>query len=172
MPRRGAAQYQFAQVRGSFPLRWRDVYREAEQEKAPMHHFFRDAFGSATAFIGTACLLSACSNAAVSKAVGNGADGGAAIVVNTSESAVTVDNHTGRPLLNVRVTIDAIDMATPFIRIEPTIDTGVKSDMALTSFRTEDGTLLDPLSVHPRLVRVTARDTLAKTYELTVPWKQ
>ena len=136
-----------------------------------MDRSFRHVFGSMAGLIGTACLLSACSNAAVSKAVGNGGDGGTAIVVTTSESAVIVENHAGRPLLNVRVTIDAIDMATPFIRIQPTIDTAVKSEMTLTSFRTEEGTLFDPASIHPRQVTVTARDTLAKTYGVTVPWK-
>ena len=116
-------------------------------------------------------LLSACTNPAVSKAVGTGTDGGAPIVVRMSESAVRVENHAGRPLLDVRITIAAADVARPFILVVPTIDAGATSEPALTGFRSEDGTMLDPASVHPTQVLVTARDTLAKTYEITVPWK-
>jgi hypothetical protein len=94
--------------------------------------------------IAAACLLSACSNAAVSKAVGTAGDGDTPIVVRPSKSAVVVENHAGRPLLNVRITIEATDILTP---------------------------LLDPSSVRPRQVQITARDTLAKSYDVTVPWK-
>ena len=118
-----------------------------------------------------AVLLSACTNAAVDKAVGTARDGDTAVVVRTSESAVIVENHAGRPLLNVRITITAVDVATPFILVVPTIAAGATSELALTSFRSEESTMLDPGLVHPREARVTARDTLAQTYEVTVPWK-
>jgi len=119
----------------------------------------------------TACLLSACSSPAVSKAVGTGIDGDTAIVVRMSESAVIVENHAGRPLLNVRITIAAADAAKPFILVVPTIDAGATSEQPLTGFRSEDATMLDPTAVHPTQVVVTARDTLAKAYDLKVPWK-
>jgi hypothetical protein len=133
---------------------------------------FRNIFDSAAALVAAASVLSGCSNAAVSKAVGTAGDPGAAIMVATSESGIIVENHAGRPLLDVRIAIDAVDMAMPFIRVVPTIDSGAKSEMALTDFRNEDGTLLDPASVHPKQVTVTARDTLAKSYEVTLPWTQ
>jgi hypothetical protein len=117
-----------------------------------------------------ACLLSACSNPAVSKAIGTGTDGDAPIVVRMSDSAVIVENHAGRPLLNVRITISAAD-ATRFILVVPTIDTGATSDQPLTGFRSEDSTVLDPTTVHPAQVAITARDTVAKSYEVTMPWK-
>ena len=132
---------------------------------------FRRVFDSAAALIAAASVLSACSNAAVSKAVGTGGDGGTPIVVAMSESGITIENHAGRPLLNVRITIDAADVATPFIRVVPTIDSDSKSQLALTDFRSEEGTLLDPTSIHPKQVTVTARDTLAKSYNVTLPWK-
>ena len=116
-------------------------------------------------------LMSACTNPAVSKAVGTAADGDTPVVVRMSESAVTIENHAGRPLLNVRITIAGADPAKPFILVVPTIDTGATSELVLTSFRSEDATMLDPSAVHPTQVMVTARDTLAKTYEVTVPWK-
>jgi hypothetical protein len=118
-----------------------------------------------------ACLLSACSNPAVSKAIGTGTDGDAPIVVRMSDSAVIVENHAGRPLLNVRITISAADAATRFILVVPTIDTGAISEQPLTGFRSEDSTVLDPTAVHPAQVAITARDTVAKSYEVTVPWK-
>ena len=123
------------------------------------------------ALIWICSLLSACSNAAVNKAVGTGRDGDAALVVRMSESAVSIDNHAGRPLLNVRVTITDADTSTAFVMVVPTIDTGATGEAALTSFRSEEGTLLDPALVHPRDVKVTARDTLAQSYETTAPWK-
>jgi hypothetical protein len=117
------------------------------------------------------CMLSACSTPAVSKAVGTGTDGDTPIVVRMSESAVIVENHAGRPLLNVRITI-AADGAKPFVMVVPTIDAGATSEAALTGFRSEDGTTLDPTAVQPTQVAITARDTLAKAYEVTMPWKR
>jgi hypothetical protein len=91
-------------------------------------------------------------------------------VVRTTDSAVVVENHAGRPLLNVRVTITARDAPKPFLFVVPTIDAGATSEAALTTFRSGDATTLDPSVVHPTQVAITARDTLAKTYEITVPW--
>jgi hypothetical protein len=120
-----------------------------------------------------ACLcLSACSSPAVSKAVGTGSDGGAPIIVRTTESAVVIENHAGRPLLNVRISIAAADAPQPFVLVVPTIDAGATSEAALTTFRREDATMLDPTVVHPTQVAITARDTLAKAYEITVPWQR
>ena len=119
-----------------------------------------------------ALLVASCTSPAVSKAVGTGTDGGTPIVVRTSESAVVVENHAGRPLLNVRITITAADAATPFVLVVPTIDVGATSEQPLTGFRSEDGTMLDPAAVHPTQAAITARDTLAKNYEVTVPWNR
>ena len=76
--------------------------------------------------------LSACTNPSVSKAVGTGTDGPTPIVVRVSESAVIVENHAGRPLLNVRLTIAAAGVAKPFILVVPTIDAGATSESPLT----------------------------------------
>ena len=121
-------------------------------------------------WLAVAALLSACSNPAVSKAIGTGTDGGAPIVVRMSESDVTVENHAGRPLLNVRITITA-DGAKPFVAVVPTIDTGGTSQSALTGFRNDEATPLDPTAIRPTQVTVTARDTVSKAYEVTLPWK-
>jgi hypothetical protein len=125
--------------------------------------------GIAAGLLGAASLLAACSNAAVSKAVGTANTGGAPIVITTSPSALIVENHAGRPLLDVRVTIDA-GQTTPFVYVESTIDTNITREMALTNFRNEEGVILDPASVHPTRVTLTARDTLAKSYNVTAAW--
>ena len=118
-----------------------------------------------------ALLAVSCTSPAVSKAVGTGADGATPIVVRTSESAVVVENHAGRPLLNVRITLTAPDTKL-FILVVPTIEIGATSEQSLTAFRSEDGTMLDPSIVRPTQVAMTAKDTLAKSYEVTVPWNR
>jgi hypothetical protein len=126
-------------------------------------------FGTASGLISAACLLSACSNAAVSKAIGT-TDGKSEIVVVRSESTVSVENHVGRPLLNVRVTVETVETGTPFVLVLPTMDNGEHRDLRFEELRNEDGTLLDPVAVHPRQLKVTARDTLANSYNVTIPW--
>jgi len=117
------------------------------------------------------CAAVSCTSPAVSKAVGTGADGATPIVVRTSESAVIVENHAGRPLLTVRITLTSSDTAKSFMLVVPTIEIGATSEQPLTGFRSEEGTTLDPAIVHLTQAAITARDTLAKSYEVTVPWK-
>src|SRR4051812_4333002 len=101
------------------------------------------------ALLSVAVVLTGCSNAAVSKAVGTGGDAVTPIAVTASDAGVTVENRTGRPLLDVRMTIDGGAPALSFIRVVPTIDTGAKSDSQPSDFHTDEGTLLDPGSVRP-----------------------
>lgn len=115
-----------------------------------------------------ACLAIGCSNAAVDKAAGEGA--GTGIAVGTSADAVTIENHTTRPLLNVRLTITAAGSAAPFVSVLPTLDAGHTRDVRLSDFHTEDGTLLDRAMNAPRDVKVSARDTLGNTYNETAEW--
>ena len=129
------------------------------------------SFGRASGLISAVWLLSACSNAAVSRAVGT-SDGKSAVLVGRSESAVSVENRVGRPLLDVRVTVETVDTGTPFVLVLPTMDTGEKRDLRFEELRSEDGALLDPVSVHPKRVKVTARDTLANAYAVTIPWER
>jgi hypothetical protein len=119
-----------------------------------------------------ALLAASCTSPAVSKAVGTGTDGATPIVVRTSDSAVVVENHAGRPLLDVRITLTAPNTAKPFTLVVPTIEIGATSEQPLTGFRSEDGMMLDPSAVHPTDVAITARDTLAKNYDVTVPWNR
>ena len=116
-----------------------------------------------------ALLLSACAGPGVEKAVGAGA-AETPVEVHTSESAVTVENHTGRALLNVRVAIDATGSSAAFVRTIPSIETGQTMNLLLTDFRTEEGVVFDPFATAPARVTVKARDTLTNSYEVTAVW--
>jgi hypothetical protein len=116
-----------------------------------------------------ALLLSACSGPGVREAIGTGAEA-TPIILRTSESAVILENHAGRPLLNVRVVIDATGAPAPFIRIVPTIEPGQTLTMPLVEFRTEEGAVLDPTVAAPTQVTVKARDTLTNSYDVTTRW--
>jgi hypothetical protein len=125
--------------------------------------FFLGALG-----VGAALAMTGCTNAAVDKAVGEGA--GAGIEVSTSAGAVTIANKTTRPLLNVRVTLTANGASTPFVKVVPTIDANQNADVQLSEFRTEDAAMYDPAANAPKSVRVTARDTLGNSYDESAEW--
>ena len=120
------------------------------------------------AFAG-ALLLAACAGPGVDKAVGGGA-AETPVEVHTSESAVTVENRTGRALLNVRVAIDATGAPAAFVRTIPSIEPGQTMNLLLTDFRTEEGVIYDPFAAAPARVTVKARDTLTNSYEVTAVW--
>jgi hypothetical protein len=129
-----------------------------------MTRFFRTRLVLALALVG----LTACTNAAVDKAVGS-TDGTAAVVVSRTDSGINLENRAGRPLLNIRVAIE-----TPggvFLHTLPTLDAGLSKEVRFAEFRTEDGTLFEPGSATPTQVKTTARDTLANNYDVTTPWE-
>ena len=97
-----------------------------------------------------ALLAVSCTSPAVSKAVGIGADGATPIVVRTSESAVVVENHAGRPLLNVRITLTAPDAAKSFILVVPTLEIGATSEQPLTGSGAKTGRC----SIRPPSIRL------------------
>lgn len=111
--------------------------------------------------------LVACSNAAIDKAAGDGV--GEGIAVRRSETAVVVENHTGRPLLAIRATIET-DTGAAFVQVLQALDTGQDANLAFANFRSEDGTLFELSMSQPVGIKVTARDTLAGTYEADVDW--
>lgn len=123
----------------------------------------RRLLGAATLLL----VLSACSNAAVDQAAGDGP--GAGITVRRSATAVVVANNTGRPLLNVRATIET-DTGGAFIQVLQALETGQTADLSLPNFRSEDGTLFELSMSQPTRIKVTARDTLAGQHEASAAW--
>jgi hypothetical protein len=111
----------------------------------------------------------ACTNTAVDKAVGT-ANGASSIAVARGERGVTVENRAGRPLLNIRLEVQVRDNGAPFLYVLPTLDAGGSREIPYADFHTEDGTLLDAGSVAATEIKTTARDTLANSYNVAVPW--
>lgn len=111
--------------------------------------------------------LAGCSNTAVDKAAG--ANEGTGIAVRRSADGVVIENHTGRPLLNVRATIET-DTGAPFVQVLQALDTGQPATLNFLNFRSEDGTLFELSMSQPTRIKVTARDTLATQYEASVAW--
>jgi hypothetical protein len=111
----------------------------------------------------------ACSNAAVDKAVGT-ANGAPAVVVARAERGISVENRSGRPLLNIRLVIEDRDGAA-FAYTLPTLDTGATREVPFADFRTDDGTLFEAGSTAAKQIKTTARDTLGNNYDVTTPWE-
>jgi hypothetical protein len=99
--------------------------------------------------------LAACSNPAIDRAAGQGA--GAGISVRTSSDGLTIENHTTRPLLNVRVAVTAAGSDTPFLRIVPAIEPDQEADVHLSDLLSEAGTMLDAGVNAPQSVNKRAR---------------
>jgi hypothetical protein len=110
----------------------------------------------------------ACTNAAVDKAVGS-TTGTSTVVVARTEQGITIENRTGRPLLNIRLEVGGGDGGTLFVCSLPTLDTGAKRDIPFTDFHAEDGTLLEAGSAAGKKIKTTARDTLGNSYDVATP---
>jgi hypothetical protein len=110
----------------------------------------------------------ACSNAAVDKAAGQGAGAGIAVV--PAPDGLTIENHTTRPLLNVRVSVTASGAASPFVRVVPAIEPNQTQEVRFADLLSEAGTLLDPAINAPQQATVAARDTLGNTYSADANW--
>jgi hypothetical protein len=115
--------------------------------------------------------LTACTNAAVDKAVGV-ADGTSEVILARTQTGITVQNHVGRPLLNIRVTIEPGGTSAVFLYTLPTLDAGATREILFADFRSEDGTLFEPGSHKPKQVKAAARDTLGTSYDVTAPWER
>jgi hypothetical protein len=114
------------------------------------------------------CIALGACNAALDKAIST-TEGTTGLTVSRSDTAVVVVNGAGRPMLNVRATIEGEEGRT-FIHVLPTLEAGQKTDLRFADFRTEDGILFDPGVTRGKQIRVTARDTLANSYDVTSPW--
>jgi hypothetical protein len=113
-------------------------------------------------------LANACSNAAIDKAAGTGA--GSGIAVTTSTTGLAIENHTTRPLLNVRVSVTAMGAASPFVRVVPTIDADQQQEIQFADLQSEAGAPLDAQANAPQRATVSARDTLGNAYNAAAAW--
>jgi hypothetical protein len=130
-----------------------------------MTRFFRSGRALTLALV----ALSACTNAAVDKAVGS-TSGTSTVVVARTEAGISVQNSAGRPLLNIRVGIETRD-GQVFLYTLPTLDAGLTKEVRFAEFRTDDGTLFEPGGASPSQIKTTARDTLGNSYDVATPWE-
>jgi hypothetical protein len=113
-------------------------------------------------------VLAGCSNPAIDKAAGRGA--GAGITLKPSADGLTIENHTTRPLLNVRVTVTAAGAEAPFVRVVPSIEPEQTTEVRFAELLSESGALLDAGVNAPQSALVAARDTLGNAYSGSMRW--
>jgi hypothetical protein len=122
--------------------------------------------------IAAGCLLSACSSASTPEpgALATAGTELSAIAVETSNQSVTVTNNAGKPIEDVRIAIQPIGNAPPFISTLRRMENAEKREISLAQFRSNDGTTFSPRLVKARQVSVTATDIVGKKHELTKAW--
>lgn len=106
-----------------------------------------------------------------SGAVGTSGAGASAIGIKTSSLFVTIENRTGGPLVNLRVTINPVGGLTVFTHRISRLEAGEKRDVWLSAFRAPDGAPFNRVFVRPKNVVVSATDPAGENYELSAPWQ-
>lgn len=92
------------------------------------------------------------------------------IVIEAKPSSIVIDNRLGRRLISVRISIEVAETASPFILVVPTIEKDTKEEFEFTRFLSEDATMLDPSTMHPKQVNIKTHDSFGRPHEMTVPW--
>ena len=134
--------------------------------------FARRSLLAVTGLLSAVCAFAACSAATETGAIATSGIDTAAIAIETSDLYVGIINNAGRPLEQVRVSIQVVGTSPPFTAIINRMENGEKRELAPASFRANDGTTFSPRLHRPRQVSVTAADIVGKKYELTKPWKR
>lgn len=122
------------------------------------------------------CIAPGCSGASSEGGGAVGTSGPvetAAIAVQITSPFLTVEveNRTGRPLVDMRVTLKAGVLM--YVAAVPRLETSEKRVLSPSEFRgSRDGAVFNPSVVRPREILVAASDLDGKMYEVTVPWKQ
>lgn len=117
------------------------------------------------ALIALAALAGACS--------GQGSEGVSAdapMLVETSQSFVTIQNKSGMPLTDVSIVLVPYG-PSQFTRQLRRIENTERREVPLTEFRGRDGTSLNLRVVRLKAVRIKAQDATGKSVEFEVPWK-
>ena len=118
-----------------------------------------------------ACSLAGCSSSTRAEAGAVGTDGASsAIGVAFTPTYVTIENHSGVPLVEGEVTIVPSGLMPPFHAPLPRVESNGKQDMLFSAFRGNDGTSFRRGVIRARRVRVTATDFNGKKYQQEVPF--
>jgi hypothetical protein len=117
-------------------------------------------------------LFSACTNTSTPEpgALGTGGADLSAIALETSNQSVIVTNNAGKPIEDVRIAIQPVGSAPPFMSTLRRLENAEKREISLAQFRSNDGTVFSPRFTKPRQVTVTATDIVGKKHEVTRAW--
>jgi hypothetical protein len=117
-------------------------------------------------------LVSACSSSASNGgAVGTSGQGSPLIGVQTSSGFVTLENNTGKPIVNATVSVRVGSQQYAYAPGIPRLSPGEKRNLSIGDFRARDGSRVYVNVRRPNEVLVAATDADGKTYEGSVPWK-
>jgi hypothetical protein len=117
-------------------------------------------------------FVSGCSGAASEGgAVGTSGEGSPLIGVQTSSGFVTIENNTGKPIVDTKISIRMGTLQYPYMPGVPRLAPGEKRNLSIGDFRSRDGGQLYINLRRPNEVLVTATDVDGKTYEGRVPWQ-
>jgi len=94
-----------------------------------------------------------------------------AVQVTSPFLTVEVENRTGRPLVNMGVTLKAGSLM--FAAAVPRMETSAKRILMPNEFRgSRDSAVFNPNVVRPTEILISASDLDGKKYEVTAPWKR
>ena len=118
-----------------------------------------------------ACSLAGCSSSTQAEAGAVGTAGGnSAIGVSFAPTYLTIENHTGAPLVEGELAIVPSGLMPPFHASLPRVESSGKQDVLFSAFRGNDGTTFRRGVTRARRVRMTATDINGKKYQQEVPF--
>ena len=134
--------------------------------------FISRGFARSAAFtLLAACSLAGCSSSTRAEAGAVGPVGGSsAIGVSFATTYLTIENHSGVPLIEGEVTIVPSGLMPPFHAPLPRVESSGKQDLVFSAFRGTDGTSFRRGVIRARRVRITATDINGKKYQQEVPF--
>lgn len=92
------------------------------------------------------------------------------IGITTRNTLVSLQNRAGMPLSNVRLTVTAYGNVN-FTRTLSRLENAESKDVGLNELSSQDGTVFNPRLSRPKLIKVTATDSVGKQIEVEMPWK-
>jgi hypothetical protein len=92
------------------------------------------------------------------------------IGITTRATFITVENRAGMPLDNIKLTVVPYGNV-PFMKSLPRIENAATREVALNELSSQDGTTFNPRLSKPKLIRLSATDSLGKRYDIEMPWQ-
>jgi hypothetical protein len=97
-------------------------------------------------------------------------DQNAPIVISTRATVITIQNNAGMALNDVKLTVIPYGNVA-FTKTFSRLENAETRDVQLNELMSRDGTAFNPRLSNPKLIRVSAADTVGKRYDLERPWK-